>query len=145
MKDLEITSVTLESVMRAVDILAKKINAPANLLPTYGKSEEFARPHVETNANGYHWVVVERGTEFERRTTWDPDELLYWIFESVTFSMAVKYELQHRVSGKDPRRMFFRKQEELLGILDKSWEKRSQQEHLKILGEHPFSDNRPIF
>lgn len=48
-------------------------------------------------------VVVERGIEWERRKTNDLDKLLYWIFANLTFSMAVEYELAHRVEGQDFR------------------------------------------
>lgn len=123
-----------------VESLARQIQAPAHLLPTYGRSEDFARPHLEVNGNGLHFVVVERGQEQLRRTTQYPDELLYWVFEGVTFSMAGQYELQHRVPGPDFRRLLFQQQLLLLQQLNPTWTARRRQELADIVQQYPFED-----
>ncbi|HEY1406591.1 MAG TPA: Imm63 family immunity protein [Spirochaetota bacterium] len=135
MNDMSLKDIEIE-----VNKLAKVIRAPGDELPTYGYSRDFAYPHIEVDDHGYHYVVIERGQERERKTTQDVDELLYWIFDSVTFSMALKYELRHRIRKKDSRRMHFEKQEELLGKLHPEWEEKAKEEHLSILKEHPFDD-----
>jgi hypothetical protein len=65
---------------------------------------------------------------------------LYGIFEHVTFQLAYKYEKENRVSGKDSRRIWFARQEELLSQLHLSWSERKKREHQKILEKNPFSD-----
>src|SRR4051812_13048892 len=72
--------------------------------------------HVEIS-DAYHLISSERGRELEHRTTSDLDELLYWIFRSLTFSMSWDYEVRHRREGEDSRRQAFAKQIELIGIL----------------------------
>jgi hypothetical protein len=74
------------------------------------------------------YVVAERGSEFERRTTVRRDDLLYWVFQSVTFSMASKYEVQHRNPDEDFRKQLFTKQFELLDQLDPAWTERRKRE-----------------
>ena len=140
LKDIDITTVTLATVQRVVNILAGKIGASGYNLPTYGKSEDYARPHIEIDVRGYHYVVVERGHEFDRKTTKDVYELLYWIFSDTTFVLAFDYERKHRVPGKDSRRLAFQKQEELLGILDEDWKSKEVASHNQILEIHPFND-----
>ena len=54
--------------------------------------------------------------------------------------MAVKYELANRIKGQDPRRIFFSKQEELLGQLRMDWRDQRELEHKAILRIHPFND-----
>ncbi len=51
----------------------------------------------------------------------DLDTLLYWIFANLTFSMAVEYELAHRVEGQDFWVVLFRHQAELLSKLNTNW------------------------
>ena len=131
---------SLAEIKSEVDQRAALIGAPESSLPTYGRSEDFARPHIEVNARGYHWVVVERGEERERVTTRDLDELLYRIFEGVTFSLACAYELSHRDESKDSRRLMFRRQVELLTRLCASWAAREAEDHERILRDHPFDD-----
>lgn len=128
-------------IRKQVRELAKKIDAPANLLPTYKYSFGEALPLIEVDKQGkLHYVRIERGKEFERRTTENPDELLFWIFSGITASMAFKYELENRIEDKDCRRIAFDKQIELLSILNENWSEKKHEEHLQILKNHPFDD-----
>lgn len=131
---------TLQQIEEQVNTLAAKIDAPFDLLPTYGYTRDFAWPHIEVNHNGMHYVIVERGKEIERITTQDIDELLFRIFSVVTFTIAGKYELQHRVNTQDSRRILFTRQEELLGMLKPAWQQREQAAHTAILQRYPFDD-----
>lgn len=129
---------TMDAVRGRVEQLAGSISAPADHLPTYGKSSDSARPHIEID-DRYHWIVVERGEELERRSTLILHQLLYWVFASVTFSMACDYELTHRRRGEDVRRIIFRRQLELLRSLDPSWAKLRAAELAVTLAAHPFT------
>lgn len=126
----------LESIRVDVDRLGARIGAPAHLLPTYGRSEDAARPHIEVADDGLMaWVVIERGEELERCSTYDRNELLYWIFSAVTFSMAADYEVAHRIDNEDPRRLLFSHQLGLLRSLDPRWETRRSRELGPLLDE----------
>lgn len=108
----------LEAVVRA---LGQQVQAPPELLPTFGRNEDFARPELRVSKVGYHWVIVERGREEENQVFEQLEELLYQVVESITFSLASSYELNHRVQGQDSRILLFAKQVELLARLDASW------------------------
>lgn len=112
---------TLPEIQSEVELLAKKIDAPENLLPTYGYSRDGAYPHIEVSAKLYHYVIVERGQERERMKTKDFNQLLFWIFKSITFSMACDFELKNRIEDQDFRIILFAKQKELLSILSTDW------------------------
>jgi hypothetical protein len=131
---------TLSEIKPMVDQLAERIGAPQNSLPTYGYSTQTGCPHIEVDSRGYHYVVAERGNEFMRHTTLDLDELLYDIFQSVTFGIACTYELDHRINDRDSRRIYFERQEQLLSQLNSSWGERRRFEHGQILRQHPFDD-----
>lgn len=140
MNEITITASTLEGIRDAITRIARIIQAPDKLLPTYSSSIDGGHPHIELDLHGFHYVVVERGHEFERRTTRDPNELAYWVFDSVTFSMAADFELRNRKELQDCRRMMFQKQLELLKELDDSWMERKKRDHEAVLKEHPFDD-----
>ncbi|NML63601.1 hypothetical protein HHL22_00100 [Hymenobacter sp. RP-2-7] len=108
----------LEAVVKA---LGQQLDAPPELLPTFGYNRDFAYPEVRVSQAGYHWVIVERGREEENRVFAQLDELLYQVFESVTFSLASSYELRHRIEGQDSRILLFARQVALLAQLDASW------------------------
>ena len=111
------------------------------MLPTYGRSSDFAQPHIEVHRSGYHLVVVERGQELSRLTTPDLDEVLYQVFEGVTSELAGDYELAHRVEGIDGRRVWFPLQVELLGRLSDDWARRQAGEQATLLRRYPFDDH----
>ncbi|HTE26718.1 Imm63 family immunity protein [Flavitalea sp.] len=126
---------------KIIEELASKINAPGNLLPTYRISDDGALPHIVIDEAGvYHFIVVERGQELEHRQTNALDELLYWVFAGITFSMACKYELRHRVRNQDFRKLLFQHQEQLLATLSQGWKEREAEEHKLILEKSPFDD-----
>ena len=135
---------TLPEVKAEVERLAAEIGAAGYVLPTYGRSEDGARPHIEVDSRGYHYVAVERGQELERLTTDDLGELLSKVFAGVTFSLASEDELEHRVEGQDPRRILFRRQVGLLSELYPCWGEREAQRHEQILREYPFDDNAAL-
>jgi len=76
----------------------------------------------------------------DRRSTGEIDDPLYWIFNNVMFEMSVAFELKNRIVDKDGRRIFFKKQEELLGVLSKKWQQKREREHIQILARAPFDD-----
>ncbi|WP_157815908.1 Imm63 family immunity protein [Spirosoma pollinicola] len=132
---------TLSAIKEQVDILGGQINAPHHLYPTYGRSADGALPHIELDGSDtFHFVVVERGQELERRTTTALDDLLYWIFDTITFSMACTFELANRNHAQDFRRILFSHQEELLGRINVNWQERKRTNHNLTLSRHPFTD-----
>ena len=131
----------LAEIKTQVDELADKIGASGSVLPTYGRTEDGARPHIEADARGCHLVVVERGQELSRMTTGVLDDLLYAVFEGVTASLASDYELAHRRDNEDPRRIMFSRELELLSVLSPAWAERHTQAIEGILRQHPFDDD----
>jgi len=109
----------MEVLRKKVNELAKLINAPNQILPTFETS--------------YHFVVVERGQEHQRKRTSDFDEILFWIFDGVTFSMATKIELKNRNENEDFRIQLFKIQEELIGKINQEYKKILEEKHKKLL------------
>lgn len=131
---------TLHEIEENVVMLAARICAAASVLPTCGRTEDGARPHIEAGAGTYRYVIVERGCELERRTTSDIDELLYWVFADVTHAMAFEYELHHRVHDRDCRRIAFPRQIELMSKLGTEFGRRMACEIERILRRAPYDD-----
>ena len=130
----------LSEVEAEVKAMAVVIAAPPSALPTFGRTEDGARPHIEVKSDAYHYVVVERGCELERKRTPELPELLYWVFADVTHHMAFEYELHHRVEGQDCRRIAFAKQSELMAKLGPSFAARANREIERVLAKAPYAD-----
>jgi hypothetical protein len=131
---------TLSEIKAEIDARGAVIGAPESGLPTYGHSEDFARPHIEVDAAIYHYVVVERGREAFRLSTPDLETLLERVFDGVTFAEAVKFELARRDDQQDCRRVIFARQIELLGRLSQEWADRQRRRHEETLRKYPFDD-----
>lgn len=131
---------SLDDVREAALARVRCMGAGEGALPTFGYSEQSGKVHVEIDERGYHYVVCERGSELERRTTQDLEALLYWICSDIAFGMGVAYEFARRDPAKDCRRMIFTRQSELLEQISQQWAERCAQEQAQILQRHPYDD-----
>jgi hypothetical protein len=130
----------LNQIKEKVLEIAKQINAPSILLPTFGVNKDFAQPEIRVDGKGYHFVIVERGSELKHQIVKDIDELLYLVFKDITFSMACEYELNNRIEGQDFRRILFSKQLELLSKISDIYYSLGRKEIEEILVKNPFND-----
>ena len=133
----------LDALRERIRAAAETLGADEDMLPTYGASDQTGRPHVEADDTGYHYVVCERGTEFERATSADPEEIAFLACRDMAFEMACEQELASHVPGQDSRRRIFAIELELLRTLDPAWAERVRAENERILAEHPFVDGAP--
>jgi hypothetical protein len=131
---------TLKELEAAVRDLAGKIGAPDAYLPNFGHHQVDAHPHVEVDASGYHWIVIERGDEQRRRTTCELDDILYTIFDQVTLNLSMDYEFRHRVRDQDARRVQFQTKIHLLSLMSQEWAKRGAEHQEQVLQQYPFDD-----
>jgi len=129
---------TPASILATISRLAARIDAPNRLMPGMTPSG-LGAPHIEVDDH-YHLVVCERGVELERRTTLSLDELLYWAFAAVTFSMAADWEVAHREAHQDSRRQLFNRQRELLNAISSDWAVRYDVKTAELLRAYPFQD-----
>lgn len=135
----------LEEIRKKIDELSLKLlqKIDVNSYITFGNQEDFAKPNIKIdNSHFYNFIVVERGQELEKRITTNLDDLLYWIFELITFDLASKFELQNRIENSDFRKILFKKQEELLSFISVEWKAKKVIEHNEILKTYPFQDKK---
>lgn len=131
---------SLKEVEAEIAALAARIGAGADDLPTYGHSRDFGYPHVEIDAHRYHYVIVERGAEIERRSSANYGDLLFWIFSDITHGLAFAYERTHRIEDQDSRRIAFPRQIELMRRIDADMARRLEQGLAVILERWPYDD-----
>jgi len=96
--------------------------------------------HLEVVNAKFHYVVTERGSEFERKTTTEKDQLLYWFVSDLVFRLASNYELKNRIQGQSFRRLLFAKEIELMESLNKNWAEYKRLEIEEILKSSPYND-----
>lgn len=89
---------------------------------------------------GYHYRCLERGSIIEDKMVHDLFEITYLVIESHIFRMSVDYELKHRISGQDNRRLIFSKELQYFRLLGENYGKRAENEINEILKKAPFQD-----
>ena len=129
---------SIATIRKKVKEYGKKVNAPKNLLTVRSTTDGFGTPHIEIDKNGYNYVVWERGSEHERKTTKDLHKLMYWIFKDIVFKIASDYELNHRNPKEDFRRLLFGKVLELFEKLDEQWLAWEKEDIDNILKVNPY-------
>ncbi len=140
---VKIDEKALHSIIAEARRLAEKIGAPKSWIPVVRSGpNDKASSWLEMNAEGteIYWFSLDdwRGTKIFHEWTNNPKEMIYFILEHLTFSIAVDYELKHRVKGQDSRHILYAKQEELLEGLNPAWGERCRRHHEEILKDHPF-------
>ena len=120
---------------------ATMLGAPAEIVAFRESPSHDGSPHVEYEGSDLCYVVTERGCEFERRRTKDPDVLLYWLISDLAFQMASSYELRFRRANEDFRKLLFAKQIELLAAVKPQWGVRKEEELRLVLETHPYRDS----
>jgi hypothetical protein len=101
--------------------IAKKLNAPKLYSCFNTEPQHDGSAHVELKNGKYNYVVTERGEEYERKTTNDPDEILYWLISTLVYSISSNHELNNRDKNKDFRRKMFKKEVELITQISSEW------------------------
>ena len=133
----------LAALRERIQAAGRLLGADEGKLPTWGASDQTGRPHVELDDAGFHYVVCERGSEFERTTSADAGEIAFLACRDMAFEMACDHELATRIPGTDSRRRIFARQLELMRRLDPGWEARERVEIERILDEYPYEDGAP--
>jgi hypothetical protein len=133
---------TLAEIEVDVGRLAALVGASGSQLPSYGRTRDGGYPHVEVDADRYHYVHVERGQECSRLSSANLDDLLYWACADMTHGLAFAFEGRHRVAGQDTRRIAFARQLELLGLASPAMAQRRALEIEQVLARSPYQDDR---
>ena len=132
---------TISAIKSRYYSMAKQLQAPPAHIRFATTPQHDGSPHVERGGDLFCYVVTERGQELKRRRTADSDELLYWLLSDLTWAMAIDYELRHRVTKHDVRRLLFKKHLELLAQLNSEWSHRKKAEYDQVLATHPYWDD----
>jgi hypothetical protein len=118
----------------------KKISGDIDLLPEINSSNDFAKPFIELDEHGYNYICRERGEEVFRKSLFDIDELVYEVFDQVTFEIAIKWEIQNRKENEDFRLQLFAKQVDLMTKINTDFGQRVNSKLQKILTFKPLTN-----
>lgn len=135
---------TLEEIKNIIFDLGNKIGIDNNskLYPMFSNSAHvFSEgPSIYIDGLEYHYIVMDRGQVRKHLESEQLDVILYEIFSSITSALARDFELEHRNKTDDSRRVWWKKQLELLSIINPKFTKIRKKEMDEILKISPFRD-----
>ncbi len=114
---------TLPQIEGKVREFAYIINAPEDLIPTFGYSKESGLPHIEIYNETYYLLVSENGNQLSKKSTTDPDELLFMIMHTVSMSMACE-RMALQIGNESFRLRFFQAQKNIMSKINLSYASR---------------------
>ncbi|PKR57772.1 Imm63 family immunity protein [Thalassospira lohafexi] len=129
---------SIKEIQLLVFQLGDKIDAPHNSTRIFDSSPQNGKPHLEIKGEEFHYICEERGLVICKNKTNNIDELLYWIFQDISFEMALDYEYKNRIKNQDSRIILFSKQLEILQKISEKWKLKRQHEINEILKFNPF-------
>lgn len=133
------TTLNPDDLRKRLEIELQKIDGDIGLLPEINNSNDFAKPFIEIDKYGYNYVCRERGEEVFRKIPLDIDELLYEVFDNLTFEIATNWEVKNRKDNEDFRLQLFSKQVDLMTGIDKDFGKRLNDRLQSILKFAPLT------
>lgn len=136
--------VELLKIKKRINQLQRAIEAPKMLRPSYASLGYDADSYyIEIDNLGVMRLIeTQKNRTREVRRTKDQDELLYWIFTNITFTMAFTSKRGNNADTYDHRKQIFLKQEELLGRLNPHWKEKKHAEYKAFMKKYPV-DNIP--
>jgi hypothetical protein len=133
------TTLNPDDLQKRLETELLKINGDVELLPEINNSNDHAKPYIEIDRYGYNYVCRERGEEIFRKIPSDIDELLYEVFDNLTFQITTKWEVKNRKDNEDFRLQLFAKQVDLLTTINKDFGERLNSKLQRILKFEPLT------
>lgn len=137
---------SIDEVKNEVDRLCEIIDNSKSRFGfvTFDEPSPYAIPFITVDQKGYHFIVYDAGRKIRDDITRDFKELLYWIFDGITFAIAQDFALftPYKIEWEQ-RRNRFHKQLELLHLIDNRFEDRTKRRILEVLKRSPFTDGFP--
>lgn len=119
---------TLPQIEGKVREFTHIIHAPEDLIPTFGYSKESGLPHVEIYNGTYYLVVSENGSQISKKSTKDPDELLFMILHTITLSMACE-RIFNDTNYQSLRMRLFQAQKNIISKINLSYMSKIKLKH----------------
>jgi len=133
------TTLNPDDLRKRLETELMKIDGDVGLLPDIDISNDFAKPFIEIDRHRYNYVCRERGEEIFRKFPFDLNELLYEVFDNLTFEMATMWELKNRKKNEDFRLQLFAKQVDLMTRINKDFGERLNDRLQSILKFDPLT------
>ena len=128
----------LEDIRQHLMELATRIGLSEDDLPSFGSPRGDGRPAVEVSGSVLSLVESERGHEYSRYSTKDPDEFAYAVLAQSIALNGASWLGQINIPYVDRRLLGFTRECHLLGCLDSRWRDRRRADLMQEIATHPI-------
>jgi hypothetical protein len=138
----EICMLRLEEIRNKIIEMGLQIGLDGNspLYPAFSELDKVFNEgaSIYVTSSQYHYIIFERGNVIKHYKSREIENIIYPLFKSITMDLASKYELKHRSGHDDTRRLRWKKQLELLKIVDTEFYEKRKKEIEEILKTFPY-------
>lgn len=110
----------------------------SNLFFKKGTSRSEEGTYIFNKNNEYHILYTQKGEISLDVVTCEEREVLWYVLNNISISIALQYAMQNRETGKDFRRALFKKKREIFALFGTDFEKRITDEIEDILKRYPY-------
>ncbi|WP_333855096.1 Imm63 family immunity protein [Leclercia sp.] len=133
--------VNIAEIQRQADEMILRAGFPKHSVNLCSAPVGDGTPYISFENDSYNYIYSERGYEFSRKVTHSLNTLLYWVMSEFAYQIAYQYELDHRVEGRDGRRIAFPKFIEIMENFNPMWASEARNDIQTILAEAPYDDS----
>lgn len=119
------------------------LDGNSTLYPSFSESDKVFNEgaSIYVTPSQYHYIIFERGKVIKHYKSEKIENILYPLFETITINLASQYELKHRNGHEDTRKLRWKKQLELLKIVDTEFYEKRKKEIEEILKTFPYAQS----
>lgn len=131
---------TFEEIKSEITKMCQEIGLERKDAVLYDSVQTDGTPFIQLIDNKYLYISKERGEIIFVKETKNVKDLYFWIMDDLISNFSYKYELNHRVEGKDFRRLIFKKQIQYFEMICDEWKVRKEKDIQYNLMNSPFND-----
>ena len=116
------------------------LDETSSLYPAFSEPDKIFNEgkSIYVTATQYHYIIMDRGRVAKHYKSEKIEDILYLLFDSITLTLASRYELEHRNVNEDSRKLRWKKQLELLETIDMGFADIRRKEIEEILKISPY-------
>lgn len=111
----------LDEIGRDIALLAQRIGAAGPEVPTVGFTANTGLPCVMEEAGAFVWLTMDSGREVSRETLTSRDDVLFRALDTMAYSVANRYAIDHRVPGVQYWAVLFKKYLDVVRSTEHRW------------------------
>ena len=130
-----------DEIKNTINELLKRAGLSVDVFPVVPGPISAEGYYYEILGSIYVYAYTERNEHIILGRTREINEFYYFILRDIVKYKATRYEVENRIPGRDPRRIWMKKAEEWMERIDPVFGEKLKTEFAEIIKKYPLEDN----